>query len=58
MDKTSFNEYINYLLSRKRYLAEAEHKVAWTKNDTPVLSHAEFGEWVYPDKEAESEKSD
>jgi hypothetical protein len=51
----SFDEYINYLLARKRYLAE--HKDAWAKSDTPVLSHAEFGEWVYP-MEAENGKEE
>jgi hypothetical protein len=49
INETSFNEYINYLLARKKYLAEH-------KDDTPVLSHAEFGEWVYPDEEAENEE--
>jgi hypothetical protein len=45
----SLDDYLDLAYARKKFLAEH-------KDDTPVLSHTEFGEWVYPDEEAENEQ--
>jgi hypothetical protein len=50
----SLDDYLDLAYARKRYIAEHKDE----EHITPVLMRTEFGEWVYPDEEAENEEGD